>query len=162
LKRNLSDLAAMGGQPIAIGDWIYVTGVLGGSLRTGHHFRFAPRLAHGAWLARQRNVRAMMDVSDGLAKDVRALTPPGAIPALEANALPRRAGADVRAALTDGEDYELLFAFSRHADREALARAWTRAFPRTRLSCVGHFVSGNALPKSAINLGDYHGYEHLR
>ena len=65
-------------------DWIYVTGVLGGSLVTGHHFRFTPRLVEGAWLARQADVRAMLDLSDGLAKDLRALTPAGAAPALDA------------------------------------------------------------------------------
>jgi thiamine-monophosphate kinase len=145
-----------------VGDWIYVTGVLGGSLVTGHHFRFSPRLAEGAWLARQVAVRAMMDVSDGLAKDLRALTPAGAAPALDAGALPRRTGADVRAALTDGEDYELVFAVSRNANRETLARAWRRAFPHTRLSCVGQFVAANKLPATAIKLADYHGYEHLR
>ena len=59
------------------GDWIYVTGSLGNSLASGHHFQFQPRLAEGAWLARRKEVRAMIDVSDGLAKDVRALTPPG-------------------------------------------------------------------------------------
>jgi len=57
------------------GDWIYVTGELGGSLPSRHHFRFTPRLAEGAWLARRAEVRAMMDVSDGLAKDLHALTP---------------------------------------------------------------------------------------
>jgi thiamine-monophosphate kinase len=144
------------------GDWIYVTGTLGRSLATGHHFRFTPRLAEGAWLARQTEVRAMMDISDGLAKDLRSLTPAGIAPALEAGALPRRAGADVRAALTDGEDYELVFALARRTDREAFARAWTRAFPRTRLSCVGQFVPAGQVPPSAITLSDYHGYEHLR
>lgn len=76
------------------GDGIFVTGALGASLPTGHHFRFAPRLAEGAWLARQPGVRAMMDVSDGLAKDLHALTPPDAEAALDAAALPRRASAN--------------------------------------------------------------------
>src|SRR5687767_7996432 len=47
-----------------IGDAIYVTGALGGSVPTQHHFRFTPRLQEGAWLARRPEVRAMMDVSD--------------------------------------------------------------------------------------------------
>src|SRR2546430_3954555 len=63
------------------GDWIYVTGRLGGS-RLGWHYRFSPRLAEGAWLAAQNEVRAMMDLSDGLAKDLYALTPRGAQPGL--------------------------------------------------------------------------------
>lgn len=143
-----------------VGDWIFVTGRLGGSLRTGHHYRFAPRLAEGAWLARRAEVRAMMDVSDGLAKDLHALTPPGALPALEAAALPRRAGCDVRAALVDGEDYELVLAVDARADRAALVRAWRRAFPRTPLTAIGRF--SRTLPAGAIDLRAYHGYEHLR
>jgi len=71
-----------------VGDWIYVTGELGGSLPSRHHYRFTPRLAEGAWLARRAEARAMMDVSDGLAKDLYALTPPGARPALAADAIP--------------------------------------------------------------------------
>ena len=35
------------------GDWIYVTGTLGGS-QLGHHWRFTPRLAEGVWLAAGR------------------------------------------------------------------------------------------------------------
>lgn len=143
-------------------DFIYVTGQLGGSLRTGHHHRFTPRLAEGAWLARRREVRAMMDVSDGLAKDLHALTPPNTTPALDPTLLPTRAGSDLRAALTDGEDYELLFALARTADRPAFEAAWRHAFPRTRLTHIGRFVRRSALPPTALRLADYHGYEHLR
>ena len=145
-----------------IGDSIYVTGVLGRSLASGHHFAFHPRLAEGAWLAGRPEVRAMMDVSDGLAKDLGALTPPHAKPALEPGALPLRRGADLRAALTDGEDYELVFALAAHTDAAAFARAWRRRFPRTRLTNIGHFARSNALSPSAVRLEDFSGYEHLR
>jgi thiamine-monophosphate kinase len=145
-----------------IGDWIYVTGELGGSLRAGHHYRFTPRLAEGAWLAHRAEVRAMMDVSDGLAKDLHALTPRGAAPALQAAALPRRRGCPVRAALCDGEDYELLFAVAAQADCSAFETTWRRKFPRTRLSCLGQFVHRDRLPATALNLEAFHGYEHLR
>jgi thiamine-monophosphate kinase len=145
-----------------LGDWIYVTGALGGSLRRGRHFRFTPRLAEGAWLSRQAEVRAMMDVSDGLAKDLHALTPPGTTPALDATSLPRRPGCDLRAALTDGEDYELLFVLRRNSDRDRFSARWRRSFPRTRLSCLGQFVAPDKVPANAIPLREYHGYEHLR
>jgi len=101
-----------------------------------------------------------MDVSDGLAKDLRALTPAGAVAALTASALPCRAGANVGAALADGEDYELVFAVAARADLAALRRAWRRAFPRTRLSCIGRFT--RTMPAGALDPGSYHGYEHLR
>ena len=145
-----------------IGDSIHVTGVLGRSLASGHHFAFHPRLAEGAWLAGRPEVRAMMDISDGLAKDLGALTPPHAKPSLEPGALPLRRGADLRAALTDGEDYELVFALAAHTDAAAFARAWHRRFPRTRLTNIGHFARSNALSPSAVRLEDFSGYEHLR
>jgi thiamine-monophosphate kinase len=144
------------------GDWIYVTGSLGRSLASGHHFRFAPRLAEGAWLARRAEVRAMLDVSDGLAKDLAALTPRRAAPALFGAILPRRAGASVREALCDGEDYELVFSVASRARRTALENSWRRAFPRTRLTCIGRFVRSGAVPPDALRMADYHGYEHLR
>ncbi len=144
------------------GDLIYVTGALGGSLRTGHHHTFTPRLAEGAWLAHRPEVRAMMDVSDGLAKDLHALTPRGAVPALEAGAIPRRAGCSLRAALTDGEDYELVFIVNASTDATAFQRAWSRSFPRLRLTCVGKFVVAGRLPEGAVKLTDFQGYEHLK
>ncbi len=144
------------------GDWIYVTGELGASLPTRHHVSFTPRLAEGRWLARQSAVRAMMDLSDGLAKDLRALTPSRAAPALDAAALPLRRSADVRGALTDGEDYELVFALAASTNREKFLHTWHRAFPCVRLSCIGKFVAASVLPSSALNLAHYRGYEHLR
>ena len=144
------------------GDWIYVTGALGRSLPTGHHHRFEPRLAEGAWLARRREVRAMMDVSDGLAKDLGALAPRGAAPAIRAAMLPRRSGATVREALCDGEDYELVFSVAPGARSAGLERAWRRAFPRTPLTRIGSFARNGAIPPGALPLGKFRGYEHLR
>ncbi|MDR1279801.1 MAG: thiamine-phosphate kinase [Opitutaceae bacterium] len=144
------------------GDFIYVTGRLGGSLASGRHFSFTPRLAEGAWLAGRREVRAMMDVSDGLAKDLFALTPAGCAPALVEAALPRHRGCDTRAALCDGEDYELVLAVAARADRVGFEVAWRRNFPRLRLTCIGRFASaGGRLPPGALDLRAFHGFEHL-
>jgi len=153
------------------GDRICVTGSLGGSL-LGHHYRFAPRLAEGAWLARRPEVRAMMDVSDGLAKDLDALTTAGLAPALCAPAIPvsaaarRAAGKTKRSplahALGDGEDYELLIVVHARADMARFARDWEKHFPRVKLSQIGTFVPKNRLPAGALRLADHHGYEHLR
>lgn len=152
------------------GDLIFVTGELGGS-QLGHHWRFTPRLAEGAWLARQAGVRAMMDVSDGLARDLRALTPPGTRPALDAAAVPvsaaarRLAAHTVRSplqhALGDGEDYELVFALAADAGHDAFERAWRRAFPRTRLTRIGFFARTKDFPDDALRLETFSGYEHL-
>ena len=152
-----------------VGDSIYVTGSLGGSL-LGHHHAFAPRLTEGAWLAGRSEVRAMMDVSDGLAKDLNSLTPDGLVPALEAKAIPVSAAARRRArttrktplahALGDGEDYELLIVV--RAAAANFERDWRKRFPKLKLSRLGRFVRKNQLPAGALRLADYHGYEHLR
>lgn len=145
-----------------LGDSIYVTGVLGRSRASGHHIHFEPRLAEGAWLARQRGVRSMMDVSDGIAKDLAALTPRGGEPALAGSSVPRRRGASLREALSDGEDYELLFCAAPGAGRASLEKSWRRAFPRTRLTCIGRFVRAGSLPPGALPFRDYRGYDHLQ
>jgi thiamine-monophosphate kinase len=153
------------------GDRIYVTGALGGSL-LGHHYRFTPRLEQGAWLARRAEVCAMMDVSDGLAKDLDSLTPDGLAPALCAPAIPISAAARQCArqtkqtplfhALGDGEDYELLVVVCYRADAKKFEAAWHRRFPRLRLSLIGTFAKKEAMPAGAVRLLDYSGYEHLR
>jgi thiamine-monophosphate kinase len=151
-------------------DWIYVTGPLGGSL-LGKHHRFSPRLDEGAWLAAQRDVRAMTDLSDGLAKDLRPLTPHGSQPALDPQRIPISRAAKKLAlssgrtpldhALGDGEDYELLFTLRRRADQGTFERAWRRRFG-TPLHCLGCFASKKQLPAGALDLRLHHGYEHLR
>jgi thiamine-monophosphate kinase len=154
-----------------IGDWIYVTGPLGGSL-LGKHHRFTPRLAEGAWLAARPEVRAMMDLSDGLAKDLHALTPPGAEPALDPALIPISAAARKLAhssphrpplthALGDGEDFELLFAVRKNTDRSSFEKNWLRHF-RQPLRRIGVFVPIGKRPAGAIDLKAHHGYEHLR
>jgi len=145
-----------------IGDSIYVTGVLGGSVRSGHHLAFTPRLAQGAWLGGRPEVRAMIDVSDGLAKDLRSLAPEGAQAAVFAAALPRRRGASVASALGEGEDYELAFAVRANADQPAFERAWRRAFPKLRLSRIGTFAPEGDAVAGALRLADFSGYEHFR
>jgi thiamine-monophosphate kinase len=52
------------------GDAIFVTGELGGSL-AGRHLEFEPRLAEARWLAECFSPHAMIDLSDGLAGDLR-------------------------------------------------------------------------------------------
>ncbi len=106
------------------GDLIFVTGVLGGSFPSGHHLQFAPRLAEGRWLAREKYATAMIDVSDGLFKDLqRILTASGCAAHLDPRDLPCRNGFSPQSALFDGEDYELLFTVS--AERAtALVREW--------------------------------------
>jgi thiamine-monophosphate kinase len=104
----------------------------------------------------------MMDLSDGLAKDLPALTPPNAEAALIPSAIPRRSGAGLKAAICDGEDYELLLSLAAGVNRIAFFRAWRRSFPGTRLTCIGRFVSRGKAEPGTIRPDRYRGYEHLR
>lgn len=151
-------------------DRIYVTGSLGGSL-SGHHYDFIPRLAEGSWLARRSEVCAMMDLSDGLAKDLDSVTPPGLVPAIDASTIPiSRAAREMSRqtntnplhhALCDGEDYELLVVVRGRSNQAAFERAWGKRFPKLKLTHLGHFVAAGRLPRESLRLSDYHGYEHL-
>lgn len=99
------------------GDGVYVTGALGGSLEKatglGRHLTFEPRLEEARWLCDTlgEDLHAMMDVSDGLGRDAgRIAGLSGVMVRLESGRVPRQISArDWRAAVSDGEDYELLF-----------------------------------------------------
>jgi thiamine-monophosphate kinase len=149
-------------------DTILVTGRLGGS-RAGHHYKFAPRLAEGAWLAQQPEVVAMMDVSDGIAKDVQSLTPKGLVASVWSPVIPVSAAAKAAArrsgrpawvhALTDGEDYELLVVLNRDANEVEFVMRWFEQF-ETPLQPIGHFA--RKVAPEHVNWDNLHGYEHLR
>jgi thiamine-monophosphate kinase len=140
-----------GGRP---GDVLAVTGRLGGSIR-GRHLRFVPRLAQGAWLAGRGGVRAMMDLSDGLAVDLpRLAAASGCGFRLDATQVPRNPGCSVARAVGDGEDYELLLAVAPRA-WPALERAWCVEFPKLRLTAVGRLTVAGATPLAG-------GWDHFR
>jgi thiamine-monophosphate kinase len=94
------------------GDDVYVTGPLGGSLESGRHLTFTPRLAEATFLADTLgpNLHAMMDISDGLGIDAgRIASASGVRIVLEQGLIPINADTtDPLRALSDGEDYELL------------------------------------------------------
>src|SRR5206468_1351181 len=51
------------------GDWVFVTGPLGGSI-LGHHLDFTPRVREALALHAAADLHAMCDVSDGLSADL--------------------------------------------------------------------------------------------
>ena len=155
-----------------VGDWIFVTGRLGGS-RLGWHWKFTPRLAEGQWLGKRAEVHAMMDISDGLGKDLLALQPKGTRIALSREAIPVSKSARLYSetsgelplfhALTDGEDYELVFAVSGRTKPRDFNAEWHRHF-KGPLTCIGRFVKSRAVSPypDELNLSEFHGFEHLR
>jgi thiamine-monophosphate kinase len=157
------------------GDAIFVTGELGGSLQ-GKHLEFEPRLAEGRWLAERFHIHAMLDLSDGLAGDLRhILNASGvgaellgsAVPISRAARLHARSGSSAKpplvAALTDGEDFELLFTVAGRA-AVPLLDAWKQQFPQLKLSCIGKITSGTGITlrdKSGSRPLSAHGYVHF-
>jgi thiamine-monophosphate kinase len=157
------------------GDALFVTGELGGAL-AGKHLEFEPRLAEGRWLAEHFSIHAMIDLSDGLAGDLRHLLARGqvgaellarGIPISRAARLRARTGRSAKppllAALTDGEDYELLFALASR-DAVPLADAWRKQFPKLRLSCIGKITAAPGLKlrdEQGVRALEAHGYVHF-
>jgi thiamine-monophosphate kinase len=95
------------------GDRIFVTGPLGGS-RGSKQFTFVPRVKEALELNRQFQPTAMVDLSDGLATDLRHLCrASGCGAVIEADAIPISSAVEskdpLRSAMTDGEDFELCF-----------------------------------------------------
>ena len=82
------------------GDAIFVTGELGGS-RAGKHLEFEPRLAEARWLAEHFPIHAMIDLSDGLAGDLRHILKAGGVGGeLLKTAVPVSRAAKLRARVT--------------------------------------------------------------
>jgi thiamine-monophosphate kinase len=156
-------------------DAIFVTGRLGGSIHS-RHLDFEPRLAEARWLREQFDIRAMIDLSDGLASDLRHILKASHVGAeLLASAIPisseakRAARAEssakppLLAALTDGEDFELLFTVS---SRNAipLLDAWKKKFPKLPLACIGKITAEAGLrlhDKNGVRPLTVHGYTHF-
>ncbi len=127
------------------GDWIGVTGFLGGSILK-HHYAFKPRVAEGMFLAAS-GATSMIDVSDGFLQDLgHVLKASGGGAALETCAVPVSAAALKMArknyskawerALSDGEDFELLFTVP--ASKKAqIERGWQKKFAQVPLSWLG-------------------------
>ncbi len=157
------------------GDVIFVSGELGGSL-AGRHLDFEPRLAEAGWLAEHFAVHAMIDLSDGLAGDLRHVLDAAqagaellktAIPISRAAKLQAKAKSSAKppllAALTDGEDFELLFTVAAR-DAVPVADAWRARFPGVKLSCIGMITAAPGLrirDKDGVRPFTGHGYVHF-
>lgn len=135
-----------------IGDYVCVTGSLGGS-GLGKHAAFAPRLEEGRWLAGRPEVMAMMDVTDGLAKDLPAMLPENACAKIDTATVPLSGEASTLAATSgkpplehaccDGEDYELLVMVDGQADIDAFLVFFAAQFD-TALTCIGQIAKASS------------------
>jgi thiamine-monophosphate kinase len=110
-------------------DWIFVTGPLGGSLPSLRHCTFVPRLREAEALHNAVDLHAMIDLSDGLASDLRHIAEASQVGMIiNADCVPIHD--DVRSteisrldhALSDGEDFELAFCVSPDEGRQLLTQ----------------------------------------
>lgn len=122
-----------GGKP---GDALFVTGRLGGALKQ-KHLKFIARIAESRWLTKNFSIHAMMDLSDGLGADLPRLARASKVGfTIEPENLPVAQGATIDRAISEGEDYELLFAISPRESKR-LQTEWGRKFPRLPLTPIG-------------------------
>lgn len=160
-----------------LGDQIYVTGDLGGSILQ-KHYTFTPRLAEGKWLAQHESCTALMDITDGLAKDLQSILPKHSNASIKVHSIPLANDAHTIAqgsgqsplkhAFCDGEDYELLFTIRHDTHSSDFEAAWASAFPKLKLSHIGQITpsdnSSSIYIDSTTNeaLPWTDGFEHLR
>src|SRR2546421_1939100 len=136
------------------GDDLFVTGRLGGSLLE-KHLRFVPRINESRWLTKNFHVHAMMDLSDGLGADLPRLAKASKLGfKIDKEALPLAPGAKIDNAISDGEDYELLFAISpRH--RARLEKSWRKKFPKLLLTRIGSLTKRLNVSTTQLLPGGY-------
>jgi thiamine-monophosphate kinase len=153
-------LLRSGGKP---GDFLYVTGQLGGSIR-GKHLRFEPRLAEALWLADHFAINAMIDLSDGLGSDLPRLAKASSTGfEIDRERLPLSKGCSIEQAISDGEDYELLFAVPPEVV-PTLEERWDKKFPALVLTQIGRLTEPNRqeLGASGFDQLTDSGYDHFR
>ena len=145
------------------GDRIYVTGPLGKSI-LGHHLSFTPRLVEGALLAGSSHVHALTDITDGLVIDLHSILSRNLGAVLYAESIPCReptdgTSADLRRALYDGEDFELLFTVNPDADLGDLTKDLPGAIYEIGIVNESNHISLQ-YANSAQEILNVTGYEH--
>ena len=151
------------------GDFIFVTGELGGSLES-HHHSFIPRLTFAKDLLDLLQPTSMIDLSDGLSTDLKHILVAAQMDAtLYTDALPYRQNIShlppdkrLERMLCDGEDFELCFTVK----PEDLQKLNPLKKQKTRLTCIGQVQPSENLqqPGKLWNQAQdelkFHGYEH--
>jgi thiamine-monophosphate kinase len=153
------------------GDAVCVTGRLGGSIR-GRHLSFRPRVMEALALAERFEVRAMIDISDGLSTDALHIAEESGVGVVlraadipisdDAVMLARETGrTPLWHALNDGEDYELLFCLGAAEAHEAAGAGAAG----TGVTAIGEVVGGEqsclVMPDGRRERLVAGGWEHL-
>lgn len=169
LGEAFKPLTRSGARP---GDLVYVTGTLGGpgaalaALARGeqpgvHRERFArprPRLLEARWLA-ERGARAAIDVSDGLAADLRHIAAASSVGiTLDADRIPCVAGVAPAAAIVSGEEYEIVVTSPTRFDTSAFEQRFAIAL--TEIGVVSALSPGDVRVIGA-RVADTSGHDHF-
>ena len=129
------------------GDWLLTTGPLGGSI-LGKHLDFMPRVPEALDIHKLAPIHAMMDISDGLARDLHQICKAskcGAVihaPSVPISHAAHNLSIDsgktpLEHALGDGEDFELLIAMPGFRAQSLLE---VQPIEGIQLHKIGHFV----------------------
>lgn len=139
--------------------------ILSGNLDTpaaAVHCNPQPQVAEGIWLGARAEVHAMMDLSDGLASDIRHILGRSGVGAeIDLEKIPVAPAADLETAACAGEDYKLLLTADA-AQAQSLAAAFQTQFgaplhPIGRITGSGKLVwlrDGSEQPL------DWQGFSH--
>ena len=139
-----------------VGDIVCVTGKLGisskglvdimfGDLHTTAaktHRRAQARIEEGKWLGEIEAVHAMMDISDGIASDIKHIMELSGVGAeIDTALIPT--DYDIRYATTGGEDYELLLTVAEDSFEDIARELYTAT--GTELTAIGRITEGDTL-----------------
>lgn len=158
------------------GDIIYVTGYLGDSAQglidicngagdsafARVHLDPAPCVHEGIWLGQQPEVHAMMDLSDGLASDLRHILKASGVSAeVLLDKIPTKV--DVKLAVGGGEDYQLLLTVAANSALE-IAAAFAARFGKP-LYEIGKIEAGAPditwIGEKAAEIANCRGFSHF-
>lgn len=147
-------------------DLIYITGALGGS-RLKKHYSFKPKVKEARFLAENNIAGSMIDISDGLSKDLReimiqsnrcgAIIDEEKIPVFKDCVYSTRDD-KIKKVFCDGEDFELLFTVN-PGNKHKLENT------EFNFTCIGYFddkQNGIFLKnENGLELIDFKGFEHF-
>jgi thiamine-monophosphate kinase len=153
------------------GDRILVTGELGGS-NAGKHLQFLPRVIEAIYLNQNYELHSCIDISDGLGLDLSHILEESSVGAIiysesvpiskeAARAAEKSGKIPLEHALSDGEDFELLFTMSpEEAERLLVDREFG-----TKVSVIGGITGGGYVIQGAggkVKQYKPEGYAHFR
>lgn len=123
-----------------VGDYIFVTGSLGGSIYR-KHLKFSPRVKEALYLTNKFKLHSMIDISDGLTLDLwRILKASNVGAVIFQDLIPKSKDAkNLDQALYMGEDFELLFTVS-EKDGQALIEKIRRKRIDFALNFIGKII----------------------